>query len=208
MCHIVEQFDYHLPFLTVKETLTFHAQMRLPIQTSPESIQIRVIHVMKQLGLISCASVKVGSSEHKGISGGEKRRLSIGVQLLSDPRIFLFDEPTSGLDAFTARHIILNLKNLTKRDKHSNTSALRTILLSIHQPRYDIFALIDQVILLSRGSLIWSGHVKDMLAHFSSLNFTCPKLINPADYILDLSSIDVNDLFHFVYSQTLISFFL
>ena len=119
-----------------------------------------------------------------GISGGEKRRLSVGIQLLGDPSVCLLDEPTTGLDAFTARHVVETLQDIAHKG--------RTVIMSIHQPRYDVFALVDDVILLSRGHQIWSGSTKDMLKHFDSCGFPCPELTNPADFILDISSIDVS----------------
>jgi ABC-type multidrug transport system ATPase subunit len=206
----VPQFDYHLPSLTVTETLKYQAKLRLPSGTSEQAITNRVTDVLKTLGLFQCCNIQVGNDEKKGISGGEKRRLSVGVQLLSDPSICLFDEPTTGLDAFTARHIVQTLKSLAIVNSASSSSSSsnyntplsppplsssalrkRTVILSIHQPRYDIFACIDEVTLLSRGDMIWSGPVSEMLNHFSQLGFSCPKLSNPADFILDLSSLDV-----------------
>jgi ABC-type multidrug transport system ATPase subunit len=65
-------------------------------------------------------------------------------------------------------------------------------VVSIHQPRYDVFALLDEVILLSRGNLIWAGPTSEMLRHFFGLGYPCPELTNPADFILDISSIDVS----------------
>ena len=108
------------------------------------------------------------------------------MQLLADPAVCLLDEPTTGLDAFTARHVMQTLQHLAHKG--------RTVVVSIHQPRYDVFALLDDVILLSRGHLIWSGSSSDMLKHFEALNYPCPALTNPADFILDISSIDVSDL--------------
>lgn len=188
------------------ETLNFHAHLRLPLQSSAAEKQRRVMEVLQTLGLQLCAPIRVGSENVKGISGGEKRRLSIGVQLLSDPSVCLFDEPTTGLDAFTARHIVLTLKQLTG-SQGSPKGGRKTIILSIHQPRYDIFACIDEVILVSRGELIWSGPVSTMLQHFESVGYSCPAFTNPADFILDLSSIDVSIIwmncyrvFHVVFS--------
>ena len=74
----------------------------------------------------------------------------------------------------------------------------RTVVVSIHQPRYDVFALLDDVILLARGRLVWSGSSADMLKHFAALGHPCPALTNPADFILDISSVDVSvDAFFF-----------
>lgn len=227
---IVQQFDYHLPTLTVTETLLFHARLRLPRGSDEAAILNRVQEVLKVLGLTHCGHVYVGGEELKGISGGEKRRLSIGIQLLSNPAVCLLDEPTTGLDAFTARHIVSTLRDLAKAKSYRGDDAgmgqvvpldaeagvaesmdslavvasdaahqaqgrmecRRTVLLTIHQPRYDIFAEIDDVVLLSRGDLVWSGPVADMLIHFDKLQYPCPSLVNPADFILDLSSIDVS----------------
>ena len=188
------------------ETLNYQARLRLPLGTEEGTFQQRVTEVLRTLGLVQCMNVQVGNEEKKGISGGEKRRLSIGIQLLSDPSICLFDEPTTGLDAFTARHIVQTLKSLAVVNPYGEGEGLglsmsgcrkRTVVLSIHQPRYDIFACIDEVTLLSRGDIVWSGTVEDMLKHFSNLGFPCPSLVNPADFILDLSSLDVSHLFHY-----------
>ena len=93
----MQQFDFHLPSLTVKETLLFHANLRLPQGTDPLKRQQRVQQVLSTLDLHQCANTRVGDAELKGISGGEKRRLSLGVQLLADPAVCLLDEPTTGL---------------------------------------------------------------------------------------------------------------
>lgn len=103
-----------------------------------------------------------------------------------------------GLDAFTARHVVMTLKELATGKSSSSGMNLelarpRTVVLSIHQPRYDIFACMDDVILLSRGRMIWSGAVPEMMRHFEDLGHPCPKQVNPADFILDISSIDVSD---------------
>lgn len=266
----VQQFDFHLPSLTIFETLLYQAKLRLysptfahhrghrrqQYQEAQRFYKRRVERVLKTLGLRSVRHVRVGDDETKGISGGEKRRLSIGIQLLSNPAICLLDEPTTGLDAFTARKIVLTLRDLvqgkltglyqagptgrenvsqdtreifhssdmlnrhtrttdvsatmypsftTPRDTNSSgynpssspsqsstTSVRKTVILSIHQPRYDIFAAIDEVILLSRGQLVWAGNSEQMLEHFSRIGYSCPAFTNPADFILDLSSVDVS----------------
>lgn len=218
---VVQQNDYHLPSLTVRETLLFHAKLRLD-ETQPDFKETvvnareafhneRVRQVLQMLGLTRCRHVCVGNAEKKGISGGEKRRLSVGVQLLSDPSICLLDEPTTGLDAFTARHVVMTLKRLATgqtgqndEDEDLQLSPVsvtpmgnthmqrpRTVVFSIHQPRYDVFALFDEVVLMSRGHVMWTGDTVSMLQHFAHLDFVCPSLTNPADFILDISSIDM-----------------
>jgi ATP-binding cassette, subfamily G (WHITE), member 8 (sterolin 2) len=212
---LVQQFDFHMPSLTVLETLHYQAKLRIPrSKKASQSIEIirsqRVNQVIHLLDLTACAHIFVGNEQWKGISGGEKRRLSIGIQLLSNPPIGLLDEPTTGLDAFTARNIMMTLKAIVTA-KAGATLPRRTLVLSIHQPRYDIFAMLDHIILLSRGQLIFSGSSEDMLSHFMALKYPCPILTNPADFILDLSSIDVSLLlifiafvFHYLISHHLI----
>jgi ABC-type multidrug transport system ATPase subunit len=179
----VQQFDQHYPMLTVMETLTFHATLRFASSSDPQKRSLKLQRVINLLGLAQCANTRVGGDECKGISGGEKRRLSIGVQLLVDPPVCLLDEPSTGLDAFTARHVVETLRSLARQGG-------RTVVMSIHQPRYDIFGLVDDVILLSRGMQVWAGSSVDMMKHFHTIGHPCPPLVNPADFILDISSID------------------
>lgn len=90
-----------------------------------------------------------------------------------------------GLDTFSARHIIESLHEIA-------IARQRTIIISIHQPRYDIFQYFDDIILLAKGCLIWAGDRTEMLKHLESVGYVCPHLVNPADFILDLTSIDVS----------------
>lgn len=172
-----------LPSLTVRETLHFAARLRLPTFLTNEQKLQRAETVLLQLGLKDCADTLVGSDLVKGISGGEKRRVSIGIQILTDPRVLLLDEPTSGLDAFTAFSIIEVLKGLADEG--------RTIIFSIHQPRSDMFKQFGGVLLLSRGGdVVYSGNVDNMLPHFQRLGFACPESANPADFALDIVSVE------------------
>lgn len=104
--YVCQDDDALLPSLTVLETLRFAAGLRLPSWMSKEDKYRRAEEVLLKMGLKDCADNLVGSDLVKGISGGEKRRVSIAVQILTDPRILLLDEPTSGLDAFTANSIM------------------------------------------------------------------------------------------------------
>ncbi len=195
----VEQFDHHLPTLTVEETMQINAKLRMPLHSSQRDIANRVDNILERLALTHCRHVRVGNDEMKGISGGEKRRLSIGIQLLTDPAILLLDEPTTGLDAFTARHVVETLKKEVAT-KRSLSPTLRTLVLTIHQPRYDIFREIDDVILLSKAELVYAGPAKDVKLFFERvLNVECPHMHNPADFILDYSSIDVSSFISFNY---------
>lgn len=195
----VEQFDHHLPTLTVEETMQINAKLRMPVNSSSQDISNRVNNILQRLALTHCRHVRVGNEEMKGISGGEKRRLSIGIQLLTDPAILLLDEPTTGLDAFTARHVVETLKKEVNT-RRQQSPYLRTLVLTIHQPRYDIFREIDDVILLSKAELVYAGPAKDVKAFFECvLGVECPHMHNPADFILDYSSIDVSKEFFAMY---------
>ncbi|XP_067681293.1 ATP-binding cassette sub-family G member 8-like [Haliotis asinina] len=178
----VRQDDRLLGNLTVRETLMFVAQLKLPTNMKQIEMEDRVKNVMSELGLSHVADTRVGNSEIRGVSGGERRRISIGIQLLVDPSILFLDEPTSGLDSFTAHHLVNTLSNLAKND--------RTVLLSIHQPRSDIFELFDMVLLLSRGQVVYFGEAKKMVDYFTDLGFPCPELTNPCDHYMDLATVD------------------
>uniref|UniRef100_A0A8C2INB8 ATP-binding cassette sub-family G member 8 n=1 Tax=Cyprinus carpio TaxID=7962 RepID=A0A8C2INB8_CYPCA len=178
----VRQDDRLLPHLTVRETLAFVAKLRLPAHFTQEQRDQRVDDVIAELRLRQCAHTRVGNDYVRGVSGGERRRVSIAVQLLWNPGILILDEPTSGLDSFTAHNLVITLYRLARGN--------RLVLLSVHQPRSDIFQLFDLVVLLSSGSAVYCGQAKDMVAYFTSLGYPCPRYCNPSDYYVDLISID------------------
>ncbi|KAA0717841.1 ATP-binding cassette sub-family G member 8 [Triplophysa tibetana] len=178
----VRQDDRLLPHLTVRETLAFVAQLRLPAHFCQKQRDQRVDDVIAELRLRQCAHTRVGNEYVRGVSGGERRRVSIAVQLLWNPGILILDEPTSGLDSFTAHNLVITLSRLARGN--------RLVLLSVHQPRSDIFQLFDLVVLLSSGSAMYCGQAKDMVPYFTALGYPCPRLCNPSDYYVDLISID------------------
>lgn len=207
----VQQFDCHYPMLTVSETLIFHASLLMsssssfPSPSSKETAHSKMIQQVDRiiwlLGLKSCEHTRIGNEEFKGISGGEKRRLSIGIQLLINPSVCLLDEPTTGLDAFTAHHVMETLQNLCHIGQ-------RTVIISIHQPRYDIFRLLDEIILLSRGKQVWGGSTHDMILYLAHIGHPCPSHMNPADYILDISSIDFRSYENEMKSRQLVQYLI
>ncbi|KAJ3314352.1 hypothetical protein HDU76_002431 [Blyttiomyces sp. JEL0837] len=181
----VRQDDSHLlPALTARETLLYAAFLRLPVEWDKERKVNRADEVLVELGLKTCANTLVGGNGVKGLSGGEKRRLSVGLAMLTDPAILLLDEPTSGLDAATARNMMITLKKIAAQG--------RTVICSIHQPRSDIVPIIDQILLLARGGrVVYQGPTMHMLPYFATLGHPCPPLTNPADFALDISSVDL-----------------
>lgn len=178
----VMQEDVLIPTLTVRETLRYSADLRLPPPTTQEERYAIVEQVILELGLKECADTRIGTTVHKGCSGGEKRRTSIGVQLLANPSVLFCDEPTTGLDATSAFQIIRTLNRLARDG--------RTIIVSIHAPRSEIWRLFDNVILLARGSPLYSGSVSDSVAHFEQFGHVLPPFVNPAEFLIDLAAID------------------
>ncbi|XP_055879277.1 ATP-binding cassette sub-family G member 5-like isoform X1 [Biomphalaria glabrata] len=178
----VLQADRLLPTLTVRETLTYMAYLKLPGHFKPSDINRKVQTVITDMGLNHVAENRIGGAIVRGVSGGEKRRITIGVQLLKDPDILLLDEPTSGLDAFTAHHLVQSLADLAHKGK--------LVIMSIHQPRSDIFRLLDKIAILTIGQLAFLGRPDQMVPYFTSVGYSCPVNQNPCDIYIDLTSVD------------------
>lgn len=178
----VMQQDVLLPSLTVRETLKYSANLRLPPSTTAAQREKVVEEVILELGLKECADTRVGSSQHKGCSGGEKRRTSIGVQLLANPSVLFLDEPTTGLDATSAFQLVKTLKGLADKG--------RTVITTIHQPRSEIWDLFDNMVILTKGSPVYSGPAKECIPWFESQGFKIPPFVNPAEFVIDMSAID------------------
>lgn len=178
----VMQQDVLLPTLTVRETLRYSAALRLPSSTSQESRDRVVEEVILELGLKECADTSIGNSQHRGCSGGEKRRVSIGVQLLANPSVLFLDEPTTGLDATSAFQLGRTLKALAQKG--------RTIITTIHQPRSEIWDLFDNLVVLSKGGPVYAGSIADCLPWFEGCGFSLPPFVNPAEFIIDVAAVD------------------
>ncbi|CAF4157474.1 unnamed protein product, partial [Adineta steineri] len=125
-----------------------------------------------------CADSKVGTEFTRGISGGEKKRTCIGMEMVLEPKILFLDEPTSGLDAATAYNVMKYLKELSAKG--------RTIIFSIHQPRYSIFKLFDKLLLMCNGRCVYNGLNASLLPYFQECGHICEDHDNPADFALDV----------------------
>jgi len=177
----VPQEDNQIPTLTVRECIMYSALLRLPWHWSQEMKQRRVDEVLLELGMDHVANSKVGGSAGiRGVSGGERRRVSIGMELVTNPKILFLDEPTSGLDSHTAASIMGTLTKLARNG--------RMVFVSIHQPSETIFRQLDQVLLLSKGSKVYCGPPAEIETFFTECGFPCPHLANIADHILDVVS--------------------
>lgn len=164
---------------TPREAIYFSARLRLPKSTTDQAIKELVDVYIKELGLEGCADTVIGEGFKQGISGGEKKRTSVGVELVTKPPIVLLDEPTSGLDSFSAEQVV---KVLT-RVAQAGTS----VLFTIHQPSSEVFKKFDNLILMNRGRIMFRGPLKDLDQEFANRNFPFPTNYNPADWILILA---------------------
>ncbi|KAG7579039.1 ABC-2 type transporter [Arabidopsis thaliana x Arabidopsis arenosa] len=162
----VTQKDTLFPLLTVEETLLFSAKLRLKLPA--DELRSRVKSLVHELGLEAVATARVGDDSVRGISGGERRRVSIGVEVIHDPKVLILDEPTSGLDSTSALLIIDMLKHMAE-------TRGRTIILSIHQPGFRIVKQFNSVLLLANGSTLKQGSV-DQLGVFLRSNDLHPPL--------------------------------
>lgn len=178
----VDQDDTMLSTLTVHETILTSALLRLPRDMSISMKEQRVYEVEKQLGIHHIKDQLIGSEEGngRGISGGEKRRVGIACELVTSPSILFLDEPTSGLDAFNAFNVVECLVTLAKNYN-------RTVIFTIHQPRSNIVALFDHLVLLAKGRTVYSGRFSDCQQYFDRIGYPCPTGFNIADYLVDLT---------------------
>lgn len=176
------QADVLSPTSTVLETLIFAASLRLP-ENIPQSVKVeRAKTVLGQLGLTDIAHTRVGSGERRGISGGEMRRVSIGVELVAAPDVLVLDEPTSGLDSVSAARLIKLLKNLAEEERV-------TIIASIHQPSSALYQSFNQVVLLANGRQLYLGPGGHAPAeYFAEHGRPCPADYNVADHLLEIAS--------------------
>ncbi|NWJ01277.1 ABCG2 protein, partial [Crypturellus undulatus] len=174
----VVQDDVVMGTLTVRENLEFSAALRLPKAVKVQEKKERVNRVIKELGLSKVADSKVGTQFTRGVSGGERKRTNIGMELITDPAILFLDEPTTGLDASTANAVLLLLKRMARQGK--------TIIFSIHQPRYSIFRLFDNLTLLAAGRMLYHGPAHNAMEYFKSIGYECEAYNNPADFFLDI----------------------
>ncbi|KAB1282249.1 ATP-binding cassette sub-family G member 2 [Camelus dromedarius] len=151
----VVQDDVVMGTLTVRENLQFSAALRLPTTMTNREKNARINMVIQELGLDKVADSKVGTQFIRGVSGGERKRTSIAMELITDPAILMSKQG-------------------------------RTIIFSIHQPRYSIFKLFDSLTLLASGRLMFHGPAQEALGYFESIGYHCEPYNNPADFFLDV----------------------
>ncbi|KAL2331465.1 hypothetical protein Fmac_019046 [Flemingia macrophylla] len=176
----VTQDDVLYPHLTVTETLVFTALLRLPNSVTKEEKVEHAKAVIDQLGLTKCKDSIVGSAYLRGVSGGERKRVSIGQELLINPSLLFLDEPTSGLDSTTAQRIVSTLWELARGG--------RTVVMTIHQPSSRLYYMFHKVLLLSEGNTLYFGKGSEAIEYFSNIGYAPTLAMNPADFLLDLAN--------------------
>ncbi|CAH9128502.1 unnamed protein product [Cuscuta epithymum] len=172
----VTQDDNLIGTLTVRETIWYSAQLRLPDRMPRREKRALVESTIVEMGLQDCADTVIGNWHLRGVSGGEKRRVSIAVEILMRPRLLFLDEPTSGLDSASAFFVTQTLRSLSRDG--------RTVIASIHQPSSEVFELFDRLYLLSSGKTVYFGRASEAYEFFSQAGFPCPALRNPSDHFL------------------------
>ncbi|KAB1210548.1 ABC transporter G family member 5 [Morella rubra] len=191
----VTQKDTLFPLLTVEETLLFSAKLRLRLPQS--ELSSRVKSLIQELGLSHIAGARVGDDRVRGISGGERRRVSIGVDVIHDPGVLILDEPTSGLDSTSALQIIDMLKTMAE-------TRGRTIILSIHQPGFRIVKLFNSILVLANGCVLHHGTVDQLGVNLRLMGLELPLHVNVVEFAIEsIETIQQQGKFHRVHQKML-----
>ncbi|KAK9508222.1 hypothetical protein O3M35_007930 [Rhynocoris fuscipes] len=173
----IMQEDHLNPMFTVLEIMTIAANLKLgpPL---PKKAKLMVVEdILDSLAMSNTKYTKCGS-----LSGGQKKRLCIALELIDNPPVMFLDEPTTGLDSSSALHLVKLLKSLAMSG--------RTIICTIHQPSATVFELFDHIYMLSEGECAYQGSTKNLIPFLHNIGLPCPEYHNPADFLLDVVSGD------------------
>jgi len=170
---------------TPRECIKFSAKLRLPRSITNEQLDTLTNKMIEELGLTSCADTYVGGPLLKGISGGERKRTSVGVELVTKPALVFLDEPTSGLDSYSATQLVDLL--------HKIADAGSSVLFTIHQPSSEVFNGFDRVVLLKEGRVMYQGSTGDVSSYFADRSHPMPDNFNPSDWIMTIAQQNTTD---------------
>ncbi|EER08463.1 Protein white, putative, partial [Perkinsus marinus ATCC 50983] len=172
----VMQDDTLVATSTPEEILRFSANLRLA-DTNRKEVNELVSNLLDSLKLTNCKDTVVGNEIIKGISGGERKRTSVGVELITKPEMIFLDEPLTGLDSYAATTTVKVLKDLAANGV--------PVMITVHQPSSEIFAMFDNIVVISEGCIVYDGPRKELVNFFyENGGYKCPSNYNPADYVL------------------------
>ncbi|XWS66190.1 hypothetical protein CRYUN_Cryun05aG0178700 [Craigia yunnanensis] len=165
--------------LTVEENLRFNAKCRLPAYLSKPDKVLVVERVIESLGLQMVRDSLVGTVEKRGISGGQRKRVNVGLEMVMEPSLLILDEPTSGLDSASSQLLLRALR-------HEALEGVN-ICMVLHQPSYALFQMFDDLVLLAKGGLtVYHGSAKKADEYFAGLGIHVPDRVNPPDHFIDI----------------------
>ncbi|KYQ91324.1 ABC transporter G family protein [Tieghemostelium lacteum] len=175
----VVQEDHHMAPFTVRETFKFSADLQMDENVTEQEKNERVDYILKNLDLTKQQDTVVGNEFLRGVSGGQKKRVTIGVELVKNPKLFLMDEPTTGLDSQTSLDLIKFMKDKVQKENMS-------CLIALLQPGIEITKLFDFLMIMNEGEMVYFGPMNDAIGYFEDLGFKLPTHHNPAEFFQEI----------------------
>ncbi|KAL6643465.1 hypothetical protein ACP70R_018231 [Stipagrostis hirtigluma subsp. patula] len=173
----VTQDNVLMSTLSVREAVYYSAQLQLPDTMPAPEKRSHAERVIREMGLGDAMDTRIGGRISKGISGGQRKRVSICIEMLTRPRLLFLDEPTSGLDSAASYHVMSHIARIAAREG-------MTVVAAVHQPSGDVFELFHGLCLLAAGKTVFFGTVSDATEFFTLNGFPCPHLRSPSDHFL------------------------